>query len=242
MNNLRKRIQKNYYQLTNTSKLIADLLLEYDQKEFRLNLVSLAKQSFCSNAAITKFIHTFGYTSYKVFINDLNAPDESHNTSIPESISLVDTYYRQNKKIIDSLLKYIKSSSRVYLFASGQSQISALDFTLKCNKKEKGKYIFESSVNTQQLLINTISDTDFIIFISNSGESRELLQFIKEIKSKRIFLITNRENSSLSKQIKHTISLNNTIESSFSFKEFSKESKYSLLYFFDCLFEQLYVQ
>ena len=235
-------MQESYYQLTNTSKLIADLVLSYDQKNFDLNLVTLAQKSFCSNAAITKFIKSFGYSSYKVFVNDLNVSDENQNATITESIALVDTYYRDYQERIELLIKHIKNASNIYLFASGQSQISALDFTLKCNKKEKGKYIFESNANTQQLLLNTISDKDFIIFISNSGESRELLQFLKQIKTTKLFLITNRNHSSLAKQIKNTISLNNTIEPLFSFKEFSKESKYSLLYFFDCLFEQLYPQ
>lgn len=240
MNNLRKRIHSNYYQLTNTNRLIADLILKYEHHTFDLNLVNLAKQSFCSNAAITKFIHNFGYTSYKVFVNDLNLEDEDNTSSITASIQLVDAYYNQHPNEVEELIKHIKKASNIYLFASGQSQISALDFTLKCNKKEKGKYIFESNMNTQGLLINTISKNDLVIFISNSGESRELIQFLKDIHNPNIYLITNREVSSLSKQIKNTISLNNMIESKFTFKEFSKESKYSLLYFFDCLFELLY--
>ncbi|MGX8852440.1 MurR/RpiR family transcriptional regulator [Amedibacillus sp. YH-ame10] len=242
MNNLRKRIQANYYELTNASKLIADVILGYEEKDFDLNLVSLAEKAFCSNAAITKFIHYFGEQSYKVFVRDLNRVDENSSSTIMESIHLVDVYYNQHIDSIQKFIENIKKANNIYLFASGQSQISALDFSTKCNKKQKGKYIFESNSDTQRLLLHTISKDDFIIFISNSGESRELLQFLKEIDNNNLYLVTNRENSSLAKQIEHTICLNNTIESPLGFKEFSKESKYSLLYFFDSLFELLYQQ
>lgn len=240
MNNLRKRIQSDYYQLTNASKLIADVILDYKVETFTLNLATLAEKSFCSNAAITKFIHYFGYQSYKVFVSDLNQLEDQANSNIISSFQLVDHYYKNHMDRILVLIQYIKKAKNIYLFASGQSQISALDFTTKCNKKQKGKFIFESNADTQRLLIHTVSKDDFIIFISNSGESRELLQFLKEISKDHIYLISNRENSSLSKQIPNTLSLNNTFESPLGFKEFSKESKYSLIYFFDCLFELLY--
>lgn len=242
MNNLRKRIHSSYYELTNASKLIADVILSYGDKDFDLNLVKLAEKAFCSNAAITKFIHYFGQQSYKVFVNELNKLDDNSGSTITQSIHLVDIYYKNHVVEVKRLIENIRKSKNIYLFASGQSQISALDFTTKCNKKQKGKYIFESSSETQRLLLHTTSKEDFVIFISNSGESRELLQFLKEISRENLCLITNRENSSLAKQIEHTISLNNTIETPLGFKEFSKESKYSLLYFFDCLFELLYQQ
>lgn len=79
----------------------------------------------------------------------------------------------------------------------------------KANKQVSGKFIFESNMETQRLLLSTISDDDFIIFISNSGEARELIYFRSQIKSTHITLITNREKSTLGKSIAQVISLNN---------------------------------
>lgn len=238
--NLRERIENNYFHLTNAQKLIADTIKSYEGKVFDLKLTELAKKSYCSNATITKFIQIFGYTSYKVFQNDLNVFESETSLGILESIKLVDNYFSTNIEIIKNLINSISKAEKIYLFASGQSQISALDFSYKFNKLHPKKCIFEANANTQEILINTLSSKDLVIFISNSGESRELLRFIKDINVEEIYLITNRPDSSLSKRIQKTISLNNRIEPYFQFKEFSRESKYSLIYFFDRLFEELY--
>lgn len=240
MNHLKNLIQSEYSHLTDTNKLIADTILKYGDKDFNYNLVTLAKKSYCSNSAITKFINYFGYTSYKIFVNDLNVKSNSQFDSLVKSFDLVEKYKKRPRNLRDTLLKELKKSKKVYLFASGQSKLAAIDFSLKGNKKEPGKYIFQSNSASQEVLIHTIADDDLVIFISNSGESRELIKFLQSIISKKIFLITNRDNSTLTNAIENVINLDNNIESQYTFKEFSKESKYTLLYFFDDLFEELY--
>lgn len=241
MNRLYKHIEAEFFQLSNTNRLIANAILEYKDSQFNLKLTELASKSYCSNAAITKFIHYFGYRSYKIFVNDLNNKEYSEHDGIIESLKLVDTYFNEHKDIIISLIDSIKYANKVYVFGTGQSAVAPLDFTLKCNKKENDKYMFEPNPLTQQLLSQTVNKNDLCIFVSNSGESRELIQFYKDIKYKNnIFLISNRDSSTLAKSISQKVILNNFIEPPFSFKEFSKESKYSIMYFLDRIFEILY--
>lgn len=241
MNNLYDHIEAEIFQLSNTNRLIANTILKHKNSTFNLKLTELAEQSYCSNAAITKFIHYFGYSSYKVFVNDLNNQEYSEHDGIIDSLKLVDIYIKENKETIIEFIDSIRAANKIYIFGTGQSAVAPIDFTLKCNKKENNKYIFEANPLTQQLLVQTVSKNDFCIFISNSGESRELIQFYKNIKYKdQCILISNRQPSTLSRLIEHKIVLNNYIEPPFNFKEFSKESKYSLMYFLDRIFEILY--
>ena len=240
MNALRKKIIQSYPTLTDTNKLISDVIKAH--QPFTLKIRELSTLAYCSNSAIMKYIHFFGYTSYKVFQTDLNQEEEQAFYTYMKSFQIVNDYLYQNQELIENFILNINRSKNVYLFAAGQSQISAIDFMQKANKQVPGKFIFESNMETQRLLLSTISDDDFIIFISNSGEARELIYFKSQIESSHITLITNREKSTLGKSITHVISLNNNFESPVTFKEFTRESKYTLLYFFDLIFEMLYIK
>jgi|GEM_PF-6165949 len=240
MNNLRKNIKESYHDLTDTNKLISDVILNNKTSDFNLNITQLAQKSYCSNSAIIKYIKYFGYSSYKVFKADLNSASQDNFTSYINSLKLVEDYFNDNPEVIEDFIAQLENSNKVYLFAAGQSQISAIDFALKSNKLATDKYIFEANMITQKLLISTISSNDSIIFISNSGEARELISFCSMIKNDNKILITNRHNSKLSKKIDKIICLNNTFEPPRTFKNYSCESKYTLLYFFDKIFETLY--
>ncbi len=239
-NDLIKKIKEDYYNLSDTNKIIADNILK-TEGTFNLSIQELSKASYCSNSSIINFCNTLGYESYKVFKHDLNKTNTKEHTSIIESFDLVETFIKNNNKLINTFIKKINSSNNIYIFATGQSRISAIDFYLRVNKKLDDKVIFEYEPSAQERTIKTINNSDLVIFISNSGKSRELLSFITKIdvKDDNIFLITNRDKSLLSKKIKNIINLNNQIESETNFKEFPRESKYSLLYFFDIIFSRI---
>ncbi len=239
-NDLIKKIKEDYYSLSDTNKIIADNILK-TENTFDLSIQELSKISYCSNSSIINFCNTLGYDSYKVFKHDLNKTNTKEHTSIIESFNLVEDFINKNKNFVDSFINKILNSNNVYIFATGQSRISAIDFYLRANKKLNDKVIFEYEPSAQERTIKTINDKDLVIFISNSGKSRELLSFINKInlKEENIFLITNRDKSLLSKKIKNVINLNNQIESETNFKEFPRESKYSLLYFFDIIFSRI---
>ncbi|MGL4382656.1 MAG: MurR/RpiR family transcriptional regulator [Bacilli bacterium] len=242
MSHLKTIISDNYLNLSDTNKLISDVILEAPLYDFTLNIASLAALSYCSSSAIIKYINYFGYSSYKVFKADLNKTDSNTYQSYLDSLKIVDVYLTHNNILISQLIEAIKKAQRVYLFAAGQSQLAAIDFMSKSNKMDPSKYLFESSMATQKLLLATISHHDLVIFISNSGEARELIAFNNIITNSNKYLVTNRSSSSLGQRFKKVIDLNNTFEDPLTFKNYSRESKYTLLYFFDRLFELLYLQ
>ncbi len=240
MNIVIKKIKNDYFGMTDTYKLIADTVIKH-QNNFNLTVKELSTESYCAQSTIIKFCNSLGYESYKVFKHEINSSDQSNYSTIIDSFELVDNYISNNNDLIQALVTAIQQSNQVYIFATGQSRISAIDFYLKVNKILDDRVIFEYEPAIQSRIIKTLRENDLVIFVSNSGQSKELISFLPKIKKQceNIFLISNRENSTLSNKINNSITLNNNIESQQNFKEFPKESKYSLIYFFDYIFDLL---
>ncbi len=231
-------IKEDYYHYSDTYRLIADTIIKHGDLSFEYTIKELAELSYCAQSTIMKFVKHLGYPSYTVFKHELNNTNEDCNNTIITSFSLVDEYIISNEKFVDELVMKIKNADHVYIFASGLSRIAAIDFSMKGNKIESNKFMFEYEPSVQSRMIPTISDQDMIIFISNSGRCKELINFKKNISTQNIVLVTNRDNTKLHKQIPIVYNINNKLESESNFKEFSRESKYSLLYFFDCIFNK----
>lgn len=240
MNNVIKKIKSDYFGMSDTYKLIADTVIK-NQDNFTFTVKELSEASYCAQSTIIKFCHSLGYESYKIFKHEVNSTDINNFSTLTKSFELVDNYLAEHNELVNDLISSIQSANQVYIFASGQSRVSAIDFYLKVNKILNDRVIFEYEPSIQKRVIKTINPNDLVIFISNSGQSKELISFLPKIKTQcqNIFLVTNRHSSSLSTQITKSIILNNGIESQQNFKEFPKESKYSLIYFFDYIFDIL---
>lgn len=240
MNIVIKKIKADYFGMSDTYKLIADTVIRH-QENFTLTVKELSDESYCAQSTIIKFCNSLGYASYKVFKHEINMTDTSNFTTLTKSFELVDHLMLENAPLISNLVTNINNCNQVYIFASGQSRVPAIDFYLKVNKKLNDKVIFEYEPAIQKRVIKTISNDDFVILISNSGQCKELIAFLPLIEKqcKNITLVSNRDNSPLVNSVKDSIILNNNIESQHNFKEFPKESKYSLIYFFDLIFENL---
>ncbi len=240
MNIIIKKIQEDYPNMSETNKLIANAIIE-SQGNFDLTVKELSDMSYCAQSTVIKFCNALGYNSFKVFKHDLNETTLDTFTTIIKSFELVGSYIKNNQELIQTFIQAINKANKVYIYASSYSQVPALDFYLKVNKFIPNKFIFESELSVQNRTIKSLRADDLSIFISNSGENDELVSLLPQVQENcdNIFLISNRSNSTLSDKIINTINLGNTLESQHNFKEFPQESKYSLLYFLDRIFELL---
>lgn len=233
------RIKGEYHTFSKTNRMIANVIFS-EEIHFGLTISELARQSYCSPSAIIKFIKLIGFDSYKVFKNHLNSTSNFDDLTIVGSIFLVDNYIRENNILVTQFIEDIKKSKRVYFFAMGTSKLSVNDFIAKTNNFNDKKYIFTENKDANEALINTINE-DVIIFVSNSGDAKELVYYSKLLQDQNTYLVTNRETSQLSRKIKNTINLGNHYETKFDFENRPRESKYSILYFMDKIFEMIYI-
>lgn len=240
MNAVIKKIKNDYFGMSDTYKLIADTILK-NQDNFDLTVKQLSEESYCAQSTIIKFCNSLGYDSYKIFKYEVNSSEQNNFSNLTTSFEIVENYIKVNNELITNFVQKILNSNQVYIFASGQSRVPAIDFYLKVNKILNDRVIFEYEPAIQSRFIKTLSNDDFVIFISNSGQSKELISFLPAVKKQcdNLFLVSNRDHSTLSSKISNAIILNNVIESQQNFKEFPRESKYSLIYFFDYIFDLL---
>lgn len=236
--NLILLIENEYKSLSKTHRIIADIIFDENIDKENLKISNFAKLAFCSPSTIMKFINLFNYSSYPVFLNDLLSDTASVTDTISRSFALVENYYAKNTIEIENLISSIRKAKKVYVFSSGLSRLAAYDFIYKCKYKHKNQFI---DAHSDIKYLDEINPNDIVLFISNSGDSKPLSIIAKKNKCNS-FLVTNRENSIISKHTDVTINLNNNIEAPATFSMFPKESKYSLIYFFDLLHEELYLQ
>lgn len=212
-----ERIEEEYSNSSHSFQSIADCILSYKEKTFDLTLAELAKQSFCAQSTVLRYIKNLGFESYTIFKHEINSDDYSAKNNVLLSINLV-----EGNKHLDSflhkLINDIHAHKEVYIIAAGFSEIAAYDFYLKTKTINYNfKYINEPDQLSPKLDAN--SSEAIYLFISNSGRTNKWVKLAQNLNTNNTYLITNRETSPLSSYVGNAISLNNTIETEYIFKE-----------------------
>ncbi|MGL4589172.1 MAG: MurR/RpiR family transcriptional regulator [Mycoplasmatales bacterium] len=240
-NKIIKKISNNYENYTDTYKAIADVILKFDSTEhekFNLTIKEFAEQAYCASSTIIQFIKTVGYNSYGLFKHDLNNPHKSKDDSLIRSLDIVNDFIVNNQELFDNLTNDIIHSKKIFFFSALHSRICVLDFTLKFQQINE-KIFFEFDQIQQEKLVHHVTPDDLVIIVSNCGNCKILNDIANRLNPKAKYLITNRYNSLLSKKVDSTICIDNHLDQLDTFLTFPKESKYSLMNFFDNLFERI---
>lgn len=229
--NVIDKINFEYKSLSKTHRVIADLYLNNAITKSD-TLLDVSRLGYCSHSTVLRFIRILGYDSFKVFSNDYFNTISYDQVSISKSFEIVDNFIISNSDIINSFIDQILGARNIYLFASGMSYLPAYNLAYKCNMLEN-RFILVDEVCD----ITQITNKDLVIFISNSGNSRKLKVLSHSIDD--FYLISNFDNTALSKLATTTFCLNNHVESHHMMDTQPRESIYSLTYFTDYLFDLL---
>lgn len=238
-NKLIKRMTKEKDSYGYSHRHLAQYIITHYDEVPDMTISALSKKAYCSASSVSRLINKLGFDSYYAFCLELKKDEENSeiDNSLIESFKKAENIFTDNSEQVSELIHTFLDSNKVYFFATGSSIVPALDFERKYRRKVDKKISFSPIFDEQVKNINKITTDDLVIIISNSGESRELVTISSEIET--FTLITNRKNSKLAKLSTSCISLENHIEALNDFKDMPKESKYSLLYFFDLLFDNI---
>lgn len=229
-NSLLEKIEYEYNSLSKTHRIIADLYIN-NQIKPDSTLIEVATLGYCSHSTVLRFIRIMGYKNFKVFMEDFFNTNTKVEKSLEKSLEIVDLYIAQNESSINALVKTMSLADNVYIFASGMSYLPAYNLYYKGNMVSNKFHLYNDFSGHINLTPN-----DFVIFISNSGNSRQLKVLSNSISD--FHLITNYDRSKLSDLAECTYCLNNHIESFHKMDTRPRESIYSLLYFTDCVFSK----
>ena len=222
-----------YSQLNKTEKKVADYILKNIDNIFRYPLAELATLSGTSQGAWVRFCKSIGFDGMKdlkkslfVELNDSITENESSSpqlqfTDIKEHstyISMAETVCLSSIQAIESTLKLfdevmlsnivdkITHAKAIRIFGVGASGLVADDLYYKLLRIGYN-VSFNHDSHISLTYASTISGEDVAIFISNTGETREILETLDIAKTNgaTTLAITKFGRSSLSQSVDYVL-------------------------------------
>ncbi|PIE05224.1 MAG: RpiR family transcriptional regulator [Spirochaetales bacterium] len=186
--------------LTPSERKVAEFILENPEGSVGLSILELAERSGGSKAAVIRFCKSLGFGGYRDFSIKL-ASDTALNTreDVPEYTdiqvgddlqTLIRNISHNNKKSIDDTLQVLdfqeveraveilRRARRIDFYGMGASSIIAQDAQQKFVRINRYANAFTDS-HLQAAAATILAPEDAAVFISYSGETREILEILE---------------------------------------------------------------
>ena len=186
--------------LTPVERIVAEYVLANLEEIPHLSIKNLAQLTKTSDASVLRFCKTMGYSGYRSFIVSISASigsmdDEQKdqytdiqpgddldtiisNISRNNSKSIEDTLCVIDRKEIGRAVQVMRESNRVVFFGIGASGLVAIDGEQKFSRINKMCHAYTDGHS--QLTAATLLDKgDVAIFVSNSGDTIEILDTLE---------------------------------------------------------------
>ncbi|WP_106767855.1 MurR/RpiR family transcriptional regulator [Paenibacillus faecalis] len=216
--------------LTPVEKMLAEYILENFEEIPHLSIKSLAQLTKTSDASVLRFCKTLGYTGYRSFIVSISAsigsmdeeqkhqytdiqPGDDLNTIISNISrnnikSIEDTMSVINKDAIDRAVKVLRECKRIVFFGIGASGLVCVDAEQKFTRINKMCHAYTDG-HSQLTAATLLEKTDVAIFISNSGDTVDILDSLEIAKKTGacIIAITKYNKSDLAQKADIVLSI-----------------------------------
>ncbi|MGG6311695.1 MurR/RpiR family transcriptional regulator [Paenibacillus macerans] len=183
--------------LTPVERMVAEYILANMEEIPHLSIKSLAKLSKTSDASVLRFCKTMGYGGYRSFIVSISAAlgsmdDERKDqyTDIQpgdDLTTIIANISRNNMKSIEDTLsvldrgevaravKALRASGRIVFFGIGASGLVCRDGEQKFSRINKMSHAYTDG-HSQLTAATLLGKGDVAIFVSNSGDTVEILE------------------------------------------------------------------
>jgi DNA-binding MurR/RpiR family transcriptional regulator len=206
------RIYSSLSKFSKSEKKIVDLMINDPQFVINATISQLANRADVSEASISRFckrIDLDGFHHLKVILaqsslvnvesqngNFLNSDDKTLDKLMNDKTDEIQaTLEGLDTTQIKEIIQVIKDARLLQIMAEGNTFPVALDACFKFN--QIGRLAFTASsweVAMGQAL--NLTDSDVVVVISNSGESRQLIQLIDVAKKNHVKVIALTNNNS----------------------------------------------
>jgi len=197
--NILIKIREMKDSLTPVEKMVAEYVLQNLEEIPHLSIKSLAQLTKTSDASVLRFCKTMGYSGYRSFIVNISAslgsmeeqkdpytdiqPGDDlsviiSNTSRNNIKSIEDTLSVIDKNEVDRAVQVLRQSNRIVFFGIGASGLVGIDAEQKFSRINKMCHTYTDGHS--QLTAATLLDKgDVAVFISNSGNTIEILESLE---------------------------------------------------------------
>ncbi|WP_029276912.1 MurR/RpiR family transcriptional regulator [Carnobacterium jeotgali] len=252
-NNILGRIKSVLDDLPNSERKIGEYILTYPEETIKMTTSQLGIAAESNSTAVIRLCNRIGvngFTKLKVNLSaEIVSVDESGYAEIEaeETIgtiknklltnafkSMEETISLMNEFDIERVIELIESASMVYVYGVGNSRIIAENMVQKWSRV--GKIVICPTDNHQLVSMLGAAPKNALFFgISNSGETREIIELIKLAKKYALKTVglTQFGQNSLTNKADYTIQTVKTIESD---NQFISSSLHAQLIAIDVLF------
>ena len=197
-------IESNYENFTPTEKNIADFFIRNDKKG-DFSAKKLADKLFVSEASLSRFAQKCGFRGYREFIYEYSQNFIERKDEITDKVIQVlktyqellnKTYSLIDESQIQRVIKYMNTAQKIFVCGKGSSGLAANEMEMRFMRIGVN---IDSITDTDHMKMRAVfhNENNLVICLSISGETKEVLYFLKEAheKNAKTVLITsqNRE-------------------------------------------------
>lgn len=219
-------IQKLSNNLKETSTIdyhISKFILDNMDDLSKINIKTIATQCFSSSSTVTRFSKKIGFEGFselkyklKEELNSLRNMKDVLNVNNFETIledKMAEILISMEKqKEISSIIKINEFISRldnaeiIYIVAQGGSYVVAYDFALRLRRFSYRAMAISDPV-AQKSIAKVATENDLFIFISYSGETKNLLTLMDYLEEQKIQFIsmTKESNNSIKRRSSYNV-------------------------------------
>lgn len=194
---------EKYQTLSESERYVLKYIVKHINQIPSMSIVKLSEEANVSTATIVRLMKKIGYdgfTSFKYSIKDLTKTVNSEN-SIDTIEKKINTAIKKNEfevlntiKMlslgnIEDAIQKIHHAEKIYVFARGFSEMIANEITIKLQLLGKNCEM-HNDPNIIRVISKKLKDTEIAIFVSLSGETKELVDACLNLKMKSISTIT----------------------------------------------------
>ncbi|WP_168122600.1 MurR/RpiR family transcriptional regulator [Paenibacillus sp. HB172176] len=250
------KIRERKDSLTPVERLVAEYILNHKEDIPHLSIKNLAQASKTSDASVLRFCKTMGYSGYRSFIVSISASlgsmdeetDEQYtdiqpgdglqtiiaNISRNNIRSIEDTLSVIDRDAVEGAVQALLACRRMMFFGIGASGLVAQDAEQKFTRINMMCHAFVDG-HSQLTAATLLTKEDVAVFISNSGNTLEILDALDIAKKNgaHIIAITKYSKSELSMQADSLLSVSTP---EISFRSGAMGSRIAMLTIIDMLF------
>lgn len=187
---------------------IADYIVQHPQKIPNMTIAELAEESQVSEASISRFcrkLNLVGFHALKIEMAQVTLPktDNKGNLSAYQQrlahiqtnklAEVEQTFQQLSEETVTLVLEKFRTASRIVFLAYGNTIPVAMDAAYRFNQIGISASAFDIW-DTAAAYLLTMTPDDLVVIISNSGETRPLIQAARYCQEQQLFLIALTNN------------------------------------------------